>query len=47
MLSERDKTMIIYARKYLDDMKHLTDIKEQKEEIQDCMDWLKELHDTL
>ena len=46
-LSEHDLTMIIYARKYLDDTLHSVDYGEFEEEtkgrIKEVMDWLKEL----
>lgn len=43
-LTEFDKTMIIYSRKYLDDALHCIDYSDdQKKEIKDCMDWLDTL----
>lgn len=35
-----DNTMLIYARKYLDDILHQTPSEEQQQEIIDAMDWL-------
>jgi hypothetical protein len=46
-LSEHDLTMIIYARKHLDDALHGIDYgefeEEAKQRIHETMDWLKEL----
>ena len=43
-LSERDLTMIIYTRKFLDDAKRCLDLSdEQKVEIFQCMEWLDSL----
>ena len=43
-LSERDLTMIIYARKYLDDAKRsLAYTDDERVEIFKCMEWLTEL----
>lgn len=46
-LSEHDLTMIIYARKHLDDALHGIDYgefeEEAKQRIRKAMDWLKEL----
>ena len=43
-LSERDLTMIIYARKYLDDAKRsLAYTDDERAEIFKCMEWLTEL----
>lgn len=43
-LSEHDLTMIIYARKYIDDAKRsLAYTDEERVEIFKCMEWLDEL----
>lgn len=46
-LSEHDLTMIIYARKHLDDALHGIDYgefeEEAKQRIREAMDWLTEL----
>jgi len=43
-LSEHDSTMIIYARKYLDDAKRsIAYTDDERAEISKCMEWLTEL----
>ena len=43
-LTEYDKKMIIYTRKFLDDAKRCLDLSdEQKVEIFQCMEWLDSL----